>query len=145
MAKERDADNEFRSALDGVAAALTALERAEQLGRRAAEVGFDWPDAEGPKSKIAEELRELDEAEQGADTGHVAEELGDLLFAVVNLARHLEVGAELALADANGKFERRFRRMERAIRADGNTVGDLPLHTLEEYWQAAKSAPDPAA
>jgi ATP diphosphatase len=117
---------------------LPALKRAQKLGRRAAAVGFDWPDADGPRQKIAEELEELEQACATGDTACIAEELGDLLFAVVNLARHLGVDAEQALADANVKFERRFRHLERTIRAEGKRLEDLPIDTLEAYWQAAK-------
>jgi ATP diphosphatase len=116
----------------------TALERAAELGRRAAALGFDWPDSDGPKEKIAEELQELVAAEGGSDRRAVVEELGDLLFAVVNLARHLDADPEQALAAANAKFERRFLRMEQAIRADGRTLEELPLDDLEGYWQAVK-------
>jgi MazG family protein len=138
-AEERTAraDGE-EGALAGVALALPALKRAEKLGRRAARVGFDWPEADGPREKIDEELAELDEARAGGDRERIAEELGDLLFAVVNLARHLEVDAEDALARANRKFERRFARMEQAARADGHRLADLPLDTLEAYWQRSK-------
>jgi uncharacterized protein YabN with tetrapyrrole methylase and pyrophosphatase domain len=118
--------------------APTALERAAEIGRSAAALGFDWPDSAGPKQKIAEELQELAAAETGAGRDTVVEELGDLLFAVVNLARHLEANPEEALAAANAKFERRFRRMEQAIRADGRTLDGLSLDELEAYWQSVK-------
>lgn len=130
------------SALDRVVAALPALPKVQTLGELGAGVGFDWPDASGPTRKIAEELAELEEARRGSDKDHVVEELGDLLFAVVNLARHLEVDAEEALAGANRKFEQRFRHMEQAIRADGRELGELGIDTLEAYWQAAKAQPD---
>src|SRR5438270_1932276 len=94
------------SALAGVALALPALERAAKLQRRAARTGFDWPDRSGPRAKIDEELAELD-AE--SDHARMLDEMGDLLFAVVNLARHLNIEPEAALRDANRKFERRFR------------------------------------
>lgn len=116
----------------------TALERATRIGTRAAAVGFDWPDSEGPRQKVAEELQELAEAERGMDRERVIEELGDLLFAVVNLARHLGADPERALAGANAKFERRFRLMEEAIRADGLTPGELGVEALEGYWQSVK-------
>ncbi|MEO7635755.1 MAG: nucleoside triphosphate pyrophosphohydrolase [Sphingomicrobium sp.] len=120
------------SALAGVALALPALERAAKLQRRAARTGFDWPDADGPRAKIDEELAELD-----AETAQAAlqEELGDLLFAVVNLARHLKIEPEIALREANAKFERRFRAIE-------NTPGfaQLSLDQKEELWAAAKAA-----
>jgi ATP diphosphatase len=120
------------SALAGVALALPSLERAAKLQRRAARVGFDWPDPSGPRAKIDEELAELD-----AETDHprMLEELGDLLFAVVNLARHLNIEPEAALREANRKFEQRFRSIEQA---PGFT--DLPLEKKEELWLRAKKA-----
>ncbi len=129
-AAERD-EGDDRSALAGVALALPALERAIKLQKRAARTGFDWPDAEGPKAKIAEELDEI--ANAGPD--EVAEEIGDLLFAVVNFARHLKVNPEQALRQANRKFERRFRTIETA---PGFT--DLSLDQMETLWSAAKRA-----
>jgi len=120
------------SALAGVALALPALERAAKLQRRAARVGFDWPDVSGPRAKIAEELAELD-----AETGHerMLDELGDLLFAVVNLARHLNIEPEAALREANAKFERRFRAIEKAPGFE-----QMSLDEKEELWSAAKKA-----
>jgi ATP diphosphatase len=120
------------SALAGVALALPALERAAKLQRRAARVGFDWPDAAGPRAKIDEELAELDrEREQDRRT----EELGDLLFAVVNLARHLNIDPEEALRQANRKFERRFRAIETAP-----GFADMGLEEKEALWAEAKTA-----
>ena len=121
-----------KSALAGVALALPALERAAKLQRRAARVGFDWPDVEGPRAKIDEELAELD-AE--SDHQRMLEELGDLLFAVVNLARHLNIEPEAALREANRKFEQRFRAIEQAP-----GFADLPLEDKEKLWVAAKKA-----
>jgi ATP diphosphatase len=120
------------SALAGVALALPALERAAKLQRRAARTGFDWPDKAGPRAKIDEELAELD-AE--SDHPRKLEELGDLLFAVVNLARHLNIEPEAALREANRKFEQRFRMIE-------NTPGFavLSLTEKEALWVAAKAA-----
>jgi MazG family protein len=128
------------SVLDGVAVSLPALVRAQKLGKRASNAGFDWPDDDGPRDKIAEELRELEQAAQSGDAAAVADELGDLLFAVVNLARHLEVDAEQALDAANRKFERRFRRMEQDARAAGEDLDELDIEALEVRWQAAKRA-----
>ncbi|HET6630118.1 MAG TPA: nucleoside triphosphate pyrophosphohydrolase [Woeseiaceae bacterium] len=124
--------------LDGIAQALPALKRAQKLGRRAAGAGFDWPEDEGPRLKVLEELKELEEARRDGSATRTTEELGDLLFAVVNLARHLDVDAEQALSDANRKFERRFRRMEEAVAAAGRDLRELPIAVLEEYWQGAK-------
>jgi ATP diphosphatase len=120
------------SALAGVALALPALERAAKLQRRAATTGFEWPDRSGPRAKIDEELAELD-----AETEHhrMLDELGDLLFAVVNLARYLNVEPETALREANNKFEQRFRTIEKAP-----GFADMSLEEKEELWVAAKKA-----
>lgn len=123
-AAEREAKG-ASSALDGVAAGLPALTRAEKLQKRAARTGFDWPDAEGPRAKIDEELAEV---EQAASAAERSEEIGDLLFAVVNWARHQQVDAEAALRAANAKFERRFRAIERA---GGDGFADLSLDEKE--------------
>jgi ATP diphosphatase len=127
--RKKSPDN---SALAGVALALPALERAAKLQRRAARVGFDWPDPSGARAKIDEELAELD-----AETDHkrMLEELGDLLFAVVNLARHLNIEPEAALREANAKFERRFRQIEKAP-----GFAELPLEEKERLWVLAKKA-----
>jgi nucleoside triphosphate diphosphatase len=138
--REDGEDGEDASVLDGVAVALPALARAQKLGRRASNAGFDWPDDAGPRDKIAEELEELEQAGQGGDPAAVADELGDVLFAVVNLARHLEVDAEAVLAAANRKFERRFRRMEADARASDEDLHDLDIEALETRWQAAKKS-----
>ncbi|WP_348538797.1 nucleoside triphosphate pyrophosphohydrolase [Sphingomonas alba] len=130
-AEERAQDPD-KSALAGVALALPALERAAKLQRRAARTGFDWPDASGPRAKIDEELAELE-----AETSHdrKLEEMGDLLFAVVNLARHLNIEPEAALREANRKFERRFRTIE----AEPG-FNDMDLDQMEELWVKAKAA-----
>ena len=120
------------SALAGVALALPSLERAAKLQRRAARVGFDWPDKLGPRAKIDEELAELD-AE--SDHHRMLDELGDLLFAVVNLARHLNIEPEAALREANRKFEQRFRAIEKRP-----GFSELSLDEMEELWSAAKKA-----
>jgi nucleoside triphosphate diphosphatase len=128
-ADERKNDS---SALDGVALALPALMRAEKLQKRAARTGFDWPDADGPKAKIAEEL---DEIENALTPDAKEDEIGDLLFAVVNLARYLDVDPETALIRANRKFEARFRAIEQTP-----GFSDLSLDAMEGLWQAAKAA-----
>jgi ATP diphosphatase len=129
---EERAANPDKSALAGVALALPALERAAKLQRRAAQVGFDWPDKSGPRAKIDEEIAELD-AE--SDHHRMLDELGDLLFAVVNLARHLNIEPEAALREANRKFEQRFRVIEQTP-----GFGDMTLDEKEELWVAAKKA-----
>ena len=131
-AAERDAKG-ASSALDGVALALPALMRAEKLQKRAARVGFDWPDPDGPTDKVIEEMHELANAEP-ADR---AEEAGDLLFAAVNLVRAYGISAEEALRAANAKFERRFRAMEDL--AEGGFPA-LSLDQQEELWQQVKAA-----
>jgi ATP diphosphatase len=123
------------SALAGVATALPALDRAAKLQRRAARTGFDWPDASGPRAKIDEELQELD-AE--VDLDRRTEELGDLLFAIVNLARHLNIDPEEALRKANRKFEMRFRAIETAPDFEA-----LSLDEKEALWVAVKAAQPP--
>ena len=129
---EERASSEDKSALAGVALALPALERAAKLQRRAASIGFDWPDTNGPKAKIHEELAELE-----AETDHhrMLDEMGDLLFAVVNLARKLNIEPEAALREANRKFETRFR----AIEAEPG-FSDMNLDQMEELWVRAKAA-----
>src|ERR1700728_1724269 len=135
-------------ALTGIPAALPALMRAAKLGRRAARVGFDWPDAAGVRAKIAEELREVEAAltasggaAGGAAGDAAAEELGDLVFAIVNWGRHLHIDAESALRAANDKFERRFRSMERLARERGLTLERLSAQEWEGLWQEAKLNP----
>jgi ATP diphosphatase len=130
-AEERES-NPDKSALAGVALALPALERAAKLQRRAARTGFDWPDATGPRAKIDEELEELER-----ETEHqlMFEELGDLLFAVVNLARKLNIEPEAALREANYKFERRFRAIESVP-----GFSEMSLDEMEELWIEAKNA-----
>ena len=128
---EERAGNADQSALAGVALALPALERANKLQKRAARTGFDWPDASGARAKVVEELAELD-----AETDQAAreEELGDLLFAVVNLARKLKIEPETALRAANAKFERRFRYIETVP-----GFNDLSLDQKEALWVEAKT------
>jgi ATP diphosphatase len=130
--------HEDKSALAGVAKALPALKRAQKLGSRASTVGFDWPDRKGVREKIREELGELEEAVGERDSDHIDEEFGDLLFAVVNMARHLDVDPEKSLTAANYKFEKRFRDMETAITASGDKLQEHSLESLDKEWRAAK-------
>jgi len=127
-----------QSALAGVAKALPALKRAQKLGKRASRVGFDWPDRRGVRAKIQEELDELEVAVGERESADMEEEFGDVLFAVVNLARHLDIDPEKALTGANYKFERRFRDMEQEIGASGKRVRDFNIESLDRYWRAAK-------
>ena len=128
------------SALSGVPVAMPALARAQKLQKRAARTGFDWPAADGVLDKLLEEARELEEARREADSGRISEEFGDLLFTLVNLARHFGVDAESSLADASGRFADRFRGMERILRDSGRTLEAASLDELDEAWDAAKSA-----
>jgi MazG family protein len=135
---EERAAKEDASALAGVAVALPALKRAQKLGKRASAVGFDWPDRQGVRAKIREELDELEAAVGSRSADCIEEEFGDLLFAIVNLARHLDVDPEKALASGNHKFERRFRDMESAARKSGKTLDEQSLESLDKGWRAAK-------
>ena len=125
--------------LAGVAQALPALKRAQKLQQRAARVGFDWPDLTPVLDKLDEELAEVRDALSQDDRDAVADELGDLLFVMANLARHLKVDAEDALRRGNAKFERRFAYIERAVRAAGRQPEDCTLAELDALWDAAKA------
>jgi nucleoside triphosphate diphosphatase len=127
------------SALDGVAAGLPALTRAVKLQDRAARVGFDWPDAGAVLDKIAEETAELVEARDGAPE-QLAEEYGDLMFVMANLARHLGIDPEAAVRQANTKFIRRFHAIEAALRDRGLTPAESDLAEMDRLWDAAKAA-----
>ena len=122
------------SALDGVAMALPALLRAQKIQKRAARVGFDWPDIEPVKEKL---LEELDEVSRAQTTDEIHEEIGDLLFSAVNLARHHGVDAEQALTDATKKFSQRFNHVEDAATS---ALKDMTIDELESEWQKAKIA-----
>ena len=126
------------SVLADIAHALPALKRAQKLGKRASSVGFDWNGYDGVRAKVDEELGELEDVAGSRDEARIEEEFGDLLFAVVNLARHVDVDAESALRAANAKFERRFRSMETEIRAGGRRLERMSLADLEREWRAAK-------
>ncbi len=134
----RAAAPEQLSLLDDVPQALPALSRAAKLQKRAAQVGFDWPEALPVLDKVREELDEVLEAMSENDPQAIAEELGDLLFVVVNLARHLKVEPEAALRAANGKFERRFRFIEQALRDAGRPIENCSLDELDALWGEAK-------
>ena len=128
------------SILYGVPRSLPALARAHTLTERASAVGFDWPDREGPRAKVDEELMELDEAMAAGDPAHITAEFGDVLFSLVNLGRFLPTGAEEALRVSTTKFERRFRAVEQACLDAGDTVSTTDPSTLERHWDAAKEA-----
>ncbi|MBA1257073.1 nucleoside triphosphate pyrophosphohydrolase [Pseudomonas oryzihabitans] len=135
---EKAAAPEQLSLLDDVPAALPALSRAAKLQKRAANVGFDWADATPVVAKIQEELDEVREAMANGQAAQVAEEVGDLLFVMVNLARHLQVDAEDALRQANAKFERRFRFIEEALKAQDRSPQEASLEEMDALWDAAK-------
>ena len=137
----KPAGSEPAGALDGVARALPALLRAEKIQKRAARVGFDWKQTGPVIDKIEEELGEL-RAELGAgtvDQARLTDELGDVLFAVANLARHCKIDPEAALRATNDKFERRFRHIERRLAEAGRTPADATLEEMEALWQEAKT------
>ena len=129
------------SALDGVAMALPALQRAEKLSKRAARVGFEWPAISMVFDDIREELGELEEeVGENADPDRLEDEMGDLLFCIANLARTLKVDPEAALRRTNDKFTRRFHHVERCVAESGKRIEDVPLETLDGYWDEAKHA-----
>lgn len=131
--------------LDGIPKALPALTRAAKLGRRAAEVGFDWSSVAGVRNKLDEEVTELDAALASQDRAQCEHELGDVLLTLASLARHLDVDPEAALRHANERFARRFAGMERALDADGESWRTQSAAALEQRWQQAKrsEADDP--
>ena len=142
-ARERGHAGRAKTLLGGLPAALPSLLRAYQIGLRAASVGFDWTRASDVVEKIreeVEEVREVVEADGPIDQTRVEEEMGDLLFAIANLARKLGIEPETALRKANGKFTGRFERMEDAIAASGRQMRDMTLEELEAEWRQVKSS-----
>jgi ATP diphosphatase len=137
-AEEKASENAAKRTLNGVPIALPALMRAQKLQEKAGRVGFDWSDARAVLDKIEEEAREIAPVLEDAERS--AEEIGDLLFAVVNLARHAKVDAESALRAANVKFERRFAAIEDALAANGRTPNEASLDEMELLWNEAKSS-----
>ncbi len=137
-AEERAKRGEGTSALDGVAIGLPALTRAVKLQKRAARVGFDWPETEQVIAKIAEEAGELQEAIDQKSKDEIAEEFGDLAFVMANLARHLELDPEEVLRSANAKFERRFKAVERELLAMGKTPEQSDLEEMDGLWDQVK-------
>ena len=126
--------------LDGIPEALPSLLRASRIGARAANVGFDWEEAEQVVDKADEEIAELRDAIAGGDPGRIEEELGDLLFTVANAARKLRIDPESALRTANAKFTRRFRAVEQRLESRGRTLHDASSDELEREWEAIKTA-----
>lgn len=135
-----------RPLLDNVPRALPALLGAQKLSDRAAKVGFDWPDGRGAREKVDEEIAELDEAAASGDKARIEHELGDLMFALVNFARHHGLDAEVALRKTNDRFRRRFDHVETRVRAEhgdwprreGKPVPGVSLDEMEDYWREAK-------
>jgi MazG family protein len=134
-----------KSVLDGVPDAMPALLRAQRLQEKAARVGFDWKDPQGPISKLEEEILEVKEALARGDKEAVAGEIGDLLFAVVNLARHLDANAEDSLRGSAKKFERRFRKMEVKVSERGEELKGKSLEELDRLWDEAKATERPGS
>ena len=128
------------SLLDGIPESMPALERAYKLQKRAAKVGFDWKGFEGIKEKLIEEISEIEEEIKKGDRRKIEEEVGDLLFMAVNLARFLGVHPEIALRRANEKFEKRFRYMEKRAKEMGRDLSEMSLEEMEELWQEAKES-----
>jgi MazG family protein len=137
--EEKVGDTEAPSLLDGVSRALPATLEGFQLTRKAARVGFDWEDAIGVIAKMQEETKELETALQAENQQKAEEEMGDLLFAAINLSRFLHVDPEIALKKANAKFSRRFRAMEVLARESGREFKDLPREEMEALWEATKN------
>lgn len=127
------------SVLDGVPKDAPALQRAERLTEKASRIGFDWPDVQGVKDKLKEELGELDEAIAAKDKAAMEHELGDVLFAVANLARHLGIAPEDALRGTNQRFTTRFHAVERGLEAQGVPFGEATLAQMDALWDAAKA------
>jgi MazG family protein len=138
--RERTADPAQHSVLADVPLALPALTRAEKLGKRAAQVGFEWRDVSGALDKVAEEIEELKhEIAIHADSEAVAGELGDLLFTIVNVARYLKIDPEAALRRTNAKFERRFTYIERRLTEQGKRIEDATLEEMDALWEEGKA------
>lgn len=135
-----------RGILGGVPRSLPALVRAQRIGEKVERVGFDWEDARGSRAKVTEEMGELDKAIAAGDAREIEEELGDVLFALVNLSRHVKVDAEGALRRTIDKFTRRFAHVEKRVHAEhggwggpGGNQPNLPLEVLDRYWEEAKA------
>lgn len=135
-----------RGILGGVPRAMPALVRAQRIGEKVERVGFDWEDARGSRAKVTEEMAELDRAVEAGDAAAIEEEMGDVLFALVNLSRHVKVDAEGALRRTIDKFTRRFDHVEKRVKevhggwgGPGGHNPNLPLEVLDRYWEEAKT------
>jgi MazG family protein len=138
LAKDGGNGSEGDSILDGISHAQPALLEAREIGKRAAKEGFDWPEFAPLVKKLQEETDELLEARSSGDQNHVEEEVGDMLFMLVNIARHAGVHPEIALKRANAKFRQRFRQVEEGLRQRGKSLASAQLDEMEELWQQAK-------
>ncbi|WP_246128466.1 nucleoside triphosphate pyrophosphohydrolase [Pleionea sediminis] len=139
-AKERKVKKGTTSLLDDIPISLPALKRAQKVQKRAAKHGFDWPSIDGVWQKLEEEILELkDEVEKSDNQERIEDELGDVLFSVVNLTRHLKSDSETALRRATNKFEKRFRILEKLVNEDKQEIDKLSIDSLEYYWQKAKT------
>ncbi|MBM7555134.1 nucleoside triphosphate pyrophosphohydrolase [Thalassobacillus pellis] len=136
--KQQEKQNKPSSLLDDVPASFPALLQAEDIQKKAAKVGFDWPEAEPVWNKVEEEWEEFNEARLNNDNSEMEKEFGDLLFAMVNLARHYKINSETALQGTNEKFRKRFRFMEEKAGEAGEDMGKLSLETMEQWWNEAK-------
>ena len=136
--KIKATEKKDKGVLDGVPGALPGLLRAFRMGQKAGRVGFDWPDASAVRCKVYEELAELDEAVQESDPSSRVHEMGDLLFAVAQWARHIQVDPEEALRQCCNRFGERFAYVESEVRQSGDTFGDFTLDELEKLWEQAK-------
>lgn len=138
-AQERAEKGKAESVLDDVPIGLPALTRAEKIAKRVARVGFVWPDPSGVIAKLREELAEVEEALEEADTDHIREEVGDFLFTAACLTRELKLDGETVLREANDKFYRRFAHVEQGVRDSGRSWDEHTLTDLEDYWAAGKA------
>jgi len=138
--RQKDPVQKEQSVLAGVPRAMPSLLRALRVSEKASAQGFDWSRARDVLPKVREELEELEEALEAGDTAMLEHELGDLLFAVANLARHLTINPEEALRIANDRFTNRFQHVEHSVRSEGQQMTDLDLDALEQRWQQAKEA-----
>ena len=137
--KRRERARTSQSILDDVPLALPALTRANKLSKRAAEVGFEWPDTHGALDKVAEEIEELRAELTGSpDLARISNELGDLLFSLVNVCRYMKIDPENSLRDANAKFERRFRYVERRLEEQGRSPDEATLEEMDALWEEGK-------
>ena len=138
IGKQKNIKRREESRLDGVPNSLPSLIRAQRLQQKASYAGFDWEKIEQVWGKVNEEIIELKEAEISGNNQHIEEEMGDLLFAIVNLSRHLNISSEDALRKTNQKFIRRFKKVEEGIKAKGKKLNEASLEEMDSIWNEAK-------